>query len=79
MHAVFAIDDCGVYVRIGMFCALSPLSVKYMVCACVRSRYHGGSAGAAFRDQQGGIQILKTCNHSSSCALSGSLLQVFSP
>jgi hypothetical protein len=23
-------------------------------------------------DQQGGIQILKTCNHSSSCALSGS-------
>ena len=26
------INDCGVYVRIGMFCALSPLSVKYMVC-----------------------------------------------
>ena len=31
-HAVFVINDCGVYVRIGMFCALSPLSVKYMVC-----------------------------------------------
>ena len=32
LHAVFAIDDCGVYVRIGMLCALSPLSVKYMLC-----------------------------------------------
>ena len=35
LHAVFAINDCGVYVRIGMFCALSPLSVKYTVCVRV--------------------------------------------
>ena len=41
LHAVFAINDCGVYVRIGMFCALSPLSVKYMVClrVCALSPY----------------------------------------
>ena len=32
LHAVFAIDVCGVYVRIGMLCALSPLSVKYVLC-----------------------------------------------
>jgi hypothetical protein len=25
LHAVFAVDDCGVHVRLGMFCALSPL------------------------------------------------------
>ena len=25
LHAVFAIDDCGVYVRLGMFCVVSPL------------------------------------------------------
>ena len=47
MHAVFAINDSGVHVRIGMFCALSPpckiygaraLSVKYMVCVCACAR-----------------------------------------
>ena len=40
-HAVFVINDCGVYVRIGMFCALSPLSVKYTVCARALSKYCG--------------------------------------
>jgi len=46
LHAVSAIDDCGVYVRLGMFlrCLLSckiygvcALSVKYMVCVCARA------------------------------------------